>query len=166
MAESPKPNQNLSDTVRELAQSGQFKAPRADEAKAMGSAGAPLEPKDPEKVKKTEALFKRLASHFNLTPAKGSEIGYPKRPKDLPSPVREQLETRIRHWKQQKLTKCGEPKCFHPLVAKKIAEFDNAPIILPDADGVGQVIAAECTYDPRHMGGLQWIPVRTDDDEG
>ena len=73
---------------------------------------------------------------------------------------------KIRSWKQQHLTKCGHPGCYHPLTHKRLAEFNFDPILFPSVEGGGaQVIAGECVWDPRHRGGLQWIPVRKPDDE-
>lgn len=154
-ARTPQPDANLSAQTREIASEGYF--PKADQAPNWGSSaevGVPDADEDPKKHKKTLKLLEMLAKHFNVKAGTGP-IPTPK-----PAKAIRGMLGKIRAWKQQRKTKCGAKGCYHPLVEKKHVEFNFEPIILPNEDGDGHVIAAECCWEPRHQGGLQWIPVR------
>lgn len=107
-------------------------------------------------------MLARMKSKFMVKVAEGSPISFPRpvtKGKGMPE------ETLIRNWKQQKRTKCGEARCYHPLNPKRLEDENSGePLIVPTVDG-GRAIAAECSWDPRHGGGLQFIPVPEQRDE-
>jgi hypothetical protein len=86
-------------------------------------------------------------------------------PDHLPGPMTEAMKGHVTNWKEQRQTRCAEPGCYYPLKAKTLERTAHEAIKFP-ADGGGEVIAAECSWEPRHAGGLQFIPVRKPGDEG
>lgn len=139
-----------------------------NEAKAdWNSSGRVAFPEDPEAADKLGNELDTLAKHHNLKAAGELEVlpeekrkrGGPRlHAKHLPGKPGPYEANLIASWKQQKLTKCSEPGCYYPLTPKKVAARNHEPIKFP-AEGGGEVIAGECSWDPRHADGLQFIPV-------
>jgi hypothetical protein len=86
-------------------------------------------------------------------------------PDHLPGPMNAQMKGHVTNWKEQRATRCAEPGCYYPLKVKTLERNNHDPIKFP-AEGGGEVIAGECSWEPRHAGGLQFIPVRKPGDEG
>jgi hypothetical protein len=70
------------------------------------------------------------------------------------------MEAVLRAWKHQKRTLCGDPKCYYPLNPTRTPTGNFEPQIEDTAKG--RMIVGECSWDPRHEGGKQYIPVPVD----
>lgn len=141
------------------------------------TAGAIEYPSDPAAADAMAAEIEQLSREFSShvkVPGRGSGRDFKPEPLKLaehPRPGGPRLDPRhlpaqkkspqalaqIEHWKEQGRTRCAEPGCYHPVTPKRLERLSFEPILFKSSDG-GAVIAGECAYEPRHAGGLQWIP--------
>lgn len=101
---------------------------------------------------------KRFSTRVKVDPK--SPIGYPK-------PVKKgsNEETLVKNWKAQKRAFCQDPRCYYPLNPKLLEEesFELLRVESPSGD---KLVVGECSYDPRHAGGVQlYAPVKRDGTE-
>ena len=138
-----------------------------NEAKAdWNSSGRVAFPEDPEAADKLGNELDTLAKHHNLKAAGELEVLPEEKRKRAvraftrsTSPASPALRGEPhRLLEAAEALKCSEPGCYYPLTPKKVAARNHEPIKFP-AEGGGEVIAGECSWDPRHADGLQFIPV-------
>lgn len=164
-SQTPKASASTSTAAKAFGEVGNFE--RFDVATSdWRPSGRPAFPDDEAEREKLSARFDKLSKTFNvkvpdepLELAKDARPGSPRLdPKHLPGKPTGYERGLQRAWKGQKRTRCSEPGCYYPVHPKKLPEFNHEPLSFAGEDG-SEVIAGECSWEPRHAGGLQFIPV-------
>jgi len=186
-AKTPTADAGASRMVSELSRASSEKLySTVSDAKTSWNPGGAIKfPLDETEAEILDAALRKLSTEFNVKvpgrrgsdgsfePAPLEELPEDRRrrngprlhPKHLPAAVMtEAAKTAVTNWKAQKRTRCGEPGCYHPITPKRLERVNFEPIKFPAEDG-GFVTAGECAYEPRHAGGLQFIPDRKISDE-
>ena len=175
-AKQPLANPSSSNAARELSRvAGDPLYQRPEASSSTWAAGGVVKyPTDPAEIEELEKALERLShehsSHVRV-PAEPLELlekplknGVRIAAKHLPGALNDYARGQILLWKEQKRARCSEPGCFYPVTPKLLEREAHNPIVFPSEEG-GKVIAGECSWEPRHAGGLQWIPVRKPGDE-